>query len=174
MEFSIDRSVEVLRNTPEMLEVWLGDLSEGWKYANEGKDTFSAFDVLGHLIHGEKTDWIIRLDMILEGGKYSFPPYDRFAQYEESKGKSMNELLSEFKMLRSANLEYLMSLDLDEHDLEMPGKHPSLGKVNMRNLIATWVVHDLSHIGQIARVMAKVYSNEVGPWKEYLPILTRH
>ena len=157
-----------------VLETLLLDISDDLSTANEGENTFSPFDVLGHLVHGEKTDWIPRLDIILDGQPdVTFEPYDRFAQYHESKGKTLNQLLNEFKLLRHHNLVILKAKNISEADLGKVGTHPSLGKVTLQQLLSTWTVHDLSHIGQIVRVMCKHYKNEVGPWIEYLPILTR-
>jgi hypothetical protein len=139
---------------------------------NEGPETFSPYDVIGHLIHGEKTDWTARTKMILEyGNSKTFVPWDRFAQFENSKGKTLQQLLNEFALLRKENLAWLGSLDLSEADLAKKGIHPVLGEVTLKNLLATWVVHDLTHIAQITRVMAKQYKEEMGPWPEYFRIL---
>jgi len=174
MEFSIDKVIEVLERTPFVLEKLLQNISPAWAMNNEGKDTFSPYDVLGHLIHGEKTDWIPRLEIILSNSKdRTFHRYDRFAQFTESEGKTLNELVAEFKELRKKNIETLKSKNPGENDLIKTAIHPSLGIVTLQQLLATWAVHDLSHIAQIARVMAKQYKEEVGPWVEYLPILTR-
>lgn len=174
MEFSIEKSVEILEKTPSVLEYLLRDSSEEWHMLNEGGDSFSPYDVIGHLVHGEQTDWVIRMNIILsDAGNKAFPPYDRFAMYEESKGKSINDLLTEFKTLRDKNIRYLLSLELTEKELGRTGIHQKFGEVTLRQLLATWVVHDLSHLSQIARVMAKQHKDEVGPWLEYLPILTR-
>ena len=174
MKYSIERSLEILARTPLVLEQWLRGLSDEWIMNNEGPKTFSPYDVLGHLIHGEKTDWIARMDIILsDGPEKTFKPYDRFAQYEESRGKTMEDLLEEFKKLRARNLEILRSKHISETDLDKTGNHPTFGEVTLRNLLATWTAHDLSHIAQIARVMAKQYKEEVGKWVEYLPIMTR-
>jgi uncharacterized damage-inducible protein DinB len=147
-------------------------MDDEWVINNEGPDTFSPYDVIGHLIHGEKTDWVSRANRILESGiTKPFDVFDRFAQYEESKGKTLQQLLEEFEKLRKENMVWLRSLQLTEADLDKKGMHPSLGKVTLRNLLATWVVHDLTHIAQITRVMAKQYKDEMGPWKEYFRIL---
>jgi DinB superfamily len=139
---------------------------------NEGPDTFSPYDVVGHLIHGEKTDWVVRAKIILEHGiNKPFDPYDRFAQYEESKGKGLQELLDEFEAIRKENMNWLSSVQLTEDDLERKGKHPVLGEVTLRNLLSTWVVHDLTHIAQVTRVMAKQYIGEMGPWPQFFRIL---
>ena len=139
---------------------------------NEGPETFSPYDVIGHLIHGEKTDWTIRTVRILESGTgIPFDPYDRFAQYEESRGKTLHQLVDEFESLRKENMAWLKSLNLSETDLDKKGMHPALGEVTLRNLLATWVVHDLTHIAQITRVMAKQYKEQMGPWTEFFRIL---
>ncbi len=175
MTFKLQKSLEILERTPLVLESLLSDVSDEWIMNNEGENTFSPFDVVGHLLHGEKTDWMARLQIILrDGGDKNFTPYDRFAQYEESKGKSMSQLLSEFKSLRMRNLATLIALNIQESDLSKEGIHPKFGKVTLRHLLSTWTVHDLSHIAQITRVMSKQYKEEVGPWIEFLPILTRY
>jgi hypothetical protein len=174
MEFSIHKALEVLQQTPSTLVSLLKDLSDEWVFSNEGPETWSAFDVVGHLIHGEKTDWIPRLNIILyEDGKH-FVPFDRFAQFENSKGKNLQELLHEFSSLRSENLTYFNSLSISENQLEMTGIHPEFGAVTAKQLLSTWAVHDLSHIAQIARVLAKQYKNEVGPWTQYISILNKY
>ena len=174
MTFSIHRSIEILDQTPKTLYSFLHNLSDEWIYCNEGKDTWSAFDVLGHLIHGERTDWITRTNIILNSSENkTFEPYDRFAQFENSKGKTLNDLLKEFAELRTKNLEYLKSLNISEEDFNLKAIHPELGEVTLKQLLATWVTHDLGHIAQIARVMAKQYKDQVGPWVEYIPILNK-
>lgn len=172
MKYSFETAFEILERTPRVLSSLLRGLDENWVMNNEGADTFSPFDVVGHLLHGEKTDWAIRIRRILEHGTaMPFEPYDRFAQYEESKGKNLIQLLDEFEKLRNENLQWLKSLELNEADLDKKGMHPSLGEVTLRNLMATWVVHDLTHIAQITRVMAKQYKEEIGPWTEFFRIL---
>ena len=172
MKFSFDRSIEILERTPATLSVMLKDLGNDWIMNNEGPETFSPYDVLGHLVHGEKTDWRPRVTMIHEHGlSQTFVPYDRFAQYQESKGKMMKELLEEFDNLRKENMTWLKSLHLTQYDLAKEGMHPVLGKVSMQQLVATWVVHDLTHIAQISRVMAKQYKEEIGPWVEFFRVL---
>lgn len=174
MDFNLDKSIEILERTPSAIEILLKDISDDWTLSNEGVDTFSPFDVVGHLIHGEKTDWMARMLIILgDNPDKSFAPYDRFAQFEESKGKTMAQLLAEFKMLRQQNLAILKSKNLDAGDLQKTGIHPKFGEVTLQQLLATWTIHDLSHIAQITRVMCKQYKTAVGPWVEYLPILTR-
>ncbi len=170
-EFSIDKALEVLRQTPTTLSNFLENLSDDWIYVNEGPETWSAYDIIGHLIHGEKTDWIPRLNKILKETNKNFESFDRFAQFENSKGKSLLTLLTEFNNLRIQNLEYLISLNLTDSDLEQRGIHPEFGQVSAKQLLATWVTHDLGHIAQIARVLAKQYKNEVGPWTAYISIL---
>jgi len=172
MKYDIEKSCQILDRTPAMLKAVLSNLDDGWVMSNEGPETFSPYDVIGHLIHGEKTDWVPRAKMILEfGNTKTFVPWDRFAQYEESKGKSLEQLLDEFKTLRKDNMTWFKSLKLSEKDLDKKGMHPELGEVTLRNLLATWVVHDLTHIAQITRVMAKQYKEEMGPWPEFFRIL---
>lgn len=174
MNFNIDKALEILERTPEVLRVYLENLSSAWTTCNEGEETWSAFDVVGHLIHGEKTDWTERLQLIMSNGEIKiFTPFDRFAQFEESKGKTLSELLDEFKKLRAQNITLLKSFNIQESDFERRAIHPELGEVTLRNLLATWVTHDLGHIAQIARVMAKQYKDEVGPWTQYISILNK-
>ncbi len=174
MKFDLDKTIEVLSRTPGVLKVLLNGLSHNWVHNNEGSETWSPYDVVGHLIHGEKTDWITRAKIILDYGESRpFDPYDRFAQFEASKGKSIEELLEEFTALREQNIKTLREFKLTENDFRKTGKHPKFGKVTLEELLATWAVHDFNHIGQIARTMAKQYDAEVGPWKEYLSILHR-
>jgi hypothetical protein len=152
----------------------LGGLPDTWTTSNEGPNTFSPFDVLGHLIHGERTDWIPRARIILaQGPNRRFEPYDRFAQVRESQGKSTADLLDEFARLREENLVTLRSWNLSERELALEGEHPELGSVSLRQLLATWVAHDLGHVAQTTRVMAKQYRESVGPWRAYLPVLDR-
>ncbi len=174
MSFQLNEAHAVLVRTPATLRALLSGLSDAWTTTNEGPDTFSAFDNVGHLIHGERTDWIPRARIILaQGQDRRFEPYDRFAQTRESKGKSLAELLDEFASLREENLATLRGWKLSEAELALQGEHPELGLVTLRQLIATWVVHDLGHVAQIARVMAKRYGEAVGPWRAYLPVLDR-
>jgi hypothetical protein len=155
-----------------VLRSLLTGLDEEWVMNNEGPETFSPFDVVGHLIHGEKTDWTARMKRILEfGDTKTFEVYDRFAQYEASKGKNLEQLLDEFESLRRENMAWFRSLNLRAEDLERKGMHPRLGAVTMKNLLATWVVHDLTHIAQVTRVMAKQYKSEMGPWPQFFRIL---
>jgi len=174
MRFDLLKSYEILERTPSVLKILLRDLHEDWIMNNEGPETFSPYDVIGHLIHGEKTDWAARTKVILELGlSKTFEPWDRFAQFEASKGKKLTQLLDEFERLRYDNVLWLKSLNLSEEDLDKKGMHPVLGEVTLRNLLATWVVHDLGHIAQAARVMAKQYREPIGPWRAYLPIVDR-
>lgn len=172
MKFCLEESYKILERTPAVLKTILDNLPDNWVMSDEGPDTFSSYDVIGHLIHGEKTDWAIRTRHILEyGATTPFEPYDRFAQYELSKGKTLLQLLEEFETLRKNNLQWLQSLRLSESDLDKTGLHPALGVVSLRNLLAAWVVHDLTHIAQVTRVMAKQYKEEIGPWTEFFRIL---
>jgi hypothetical protein len=174
MTFVLEQAIEVLQRTPDVLRALLGGLSDCWTLNNYGAATFSPFDVVGHLIHGEQTDWMVRARVILEyGEKTPFEPFDRYAMYEASKGKTMAELLQQFASLRTKNLDDLRALQLTPEKLECRGTHPALGGVTLRQLLATWVVHDLNHLHQIAKAMAFQYHTEVGPWREYLSLLPR-
>lgn len=172
MSFTLEKSLEILERTPLQLYHLLDGLSEEWTHTNEGPDTWSAYDVVGHLIHGEKTDWIPRMEMILAQKPNSeFEPFDRFAQFNASKGKTLTQLLAEFKTLRTHNLALVRSKNLSEKDFALLGKHPALGQASLAQLLATWVVHDLNHVSQISRIIANQYTKEVGPWYAYLGIL---
>jgi uncharacterized damage-inducible protein DinB len=172
MNFSIEKSIEILERTPHALHAMLQGLSTGWTTPNEGGETWSAFDIVGHLVYAEKANWVPRMDLILSGQPdKTFAPFDRLAQFEESKGKPLEELLNEFKTLRQKNIAYLHSKNLTDTDLAQQGIHPSFGEVTLAQLLATWTVHDLSHTAQISRVMAKQYKEAVGPWVEFLRIL---
>lgn len=174
MEFDLKKSLEILERTPSVLEYLLRGISEEWSMNDEGEETFSPYDVIGHLIHGERTDWMVRIEIILSDSKdKTFEPFDRFAQFEESDGIPLNDLLTQFKVERDRNLRILLTKNLTEQDLNKTGIHPELGKVTLRQLISSWTVHDLAHLAQISRVMAKQYDEEVGPWKEYLSILNK-
>ncbi|KXK49588.1 MAG: DinB superfamily protein [Chlorobi bacterium OLB5] len=173
MNFSIERSLEILSRTPDSLEVLLSGLNDVWISNNEGPDTWSPYDIVGHLVHGEKTDWMERTDIILNRKDKHFRPFDRFAQFTESKGKTLNDLLKEFKQLRMNNIKTLKSLNLNEEKLNLKGIHPKFGEVTLKQLLSTWTIHDLNHISQICRVMAKQYKEAAGPWIEYLPILNK-
>jgi hypothetical protein len=175
VNFELESSSEVLARTPATLRALLDGLGEPWIRASEGPDTFSPFDVVGHLIDGEETDWIPRARIILARGPAPrFEPYDRFRHKKRNVGRSLGSLLDELEQLRAANLGTLRSWHLNPADLDLPGMHPSLGRVTLRQLLAAWVVHDLGHIGQVSRVMAKQYRDAVGPWVPYLPVLTDH
>jgi len=172
MQYSLERSYEILDRTPAVLNALLSGLPDYWVMPNEGPETFSPYDVVGHFIHGEKTDWVVRAKMILQfGNRQTFEKYDRFAQYEESKGKSLQQLLDEFAAIRKENMIWFKALNLTEQHLDNKGMHPVLGEVTLRNLLSTWVIHDLTHIAQVTRVMAKQYKEEMGPWRQYFRIL---
>lgn len=163
--------IAVLERTPATLTALLEGLPEIWVSATEGDGTWSPFDVVGHLIHGERTDWIPRARHILAGRSRPFDVFDREAQFNESRGQNIGELLATFARARRENLETLKGFSLTSEDLGRRGLHPELGDVTLGQLLATWVVHDLDHIGQVARTMAKVYAATVGPWSKYLSIL---
>ena len=172
MNFTLERSIEILERTPEVLMALLQNISSDWTLVNEGGETWSVYDVIGHLVHGEKTDWMPRTEIILSSNADKrFTSFDRFAQLKESQGKSLVQLLEEFKMLRTKNLEQLRNKKLTEADLMQTGLHPAFGEVTLHQLLATWVVHDLNHLAQICRVMANQYREDVGPWTAYLGIL---
>jgi hypothetical protein len=175
MEFDLDLSLDLLRRTPATLKALLDAAADAWVRGTEGPETFSPFDVVGHLIDGEETDWIPRARIILARGRDPrFEPYDRFRHRARNADRSLSSLLAEFARLRAANLEQLRSWRLTATELDLSGVHPSLGRVTLRQLLATWVVHDLGHVAQVARVMAKQYREGVGPWLTYLPVLTDH
>ncbi|GAA3600862.1 DinB family protein [Flavivirga amylovorans] len=174
MTYNLEQALEVLERTPDTLNVLLSNLSDEWIYNNEGDNTWSVFDIIGHLIHGEKTDWIIRTHIVLSNSdNKTFESFDRFAQFENSKGKTLQQLLKEFLELRAKNLKALKELQITESQLKMKATHPELGEITLKELLASWVTHDLGHIAQIARVMAKQYKEEVGPWIAYMPILNK-
>ena len=170
-EFNLNEAVAVLERTPVTLSAMLDGLPETWTRATEGEGTWSPYDVIGHLIHGERTDWIPRAQHILAGDPRPFIPFNRAAQFTESRSQTLPELLETFAQLRNENVATLRAMNLTDSDLDRQGLHPELGKVTLRQLLATWVVHDLDHVTQIARTMAKAYTNETGPWIEYLSIL---
>ena len=175
MDFDLARSIDVLRRTPLTLRELLSDLPEPWIRGNEGLETFSPFDVVGHLIDGEETDWMPRARIILDGGADPrFEPYDRFRHRARNVGRTLSSLLEEFAQLRSGNLDTLRSWKLTQESLDLMGVHPTFGPVTLRQLLAAWVVHDLGHVAQIARVMAKQYKDAVGPWIPFMPVLTDH
>jgi len=172
MKFKLDQAVEVLSRTPAVVRAMLGGLSEPWIVNHYGKETFSPFDVVGHLIHGERTDWIPRARIILEHGESKpFEPFDRYAQYQDSKGKTIEELLDTFETLRRENVAALRAMNLSAEQLALRGTHPALGTVMLEELLATWVVHDLNHIHQVAKCMAYQYRDNVGPWLEYATVI---
>lgn len=174
MTFDLADTLDLLERTPGTLTGLLGGLNKGWHTADEGPDSWSAFDVVGHLIHGEETDWVPRARIILEhGDSKPFESFDRFAQLDRFRGWTLDRLLERFAALRQGNLDVVRSWRLTDEQLTLPGRHPELGAVDLRQLLATWAVHDLGHLAQIARVMAKRYREEVGTWREYLPILSR-
>lgn len=173
MPLEMDRALDVLERTPRTLRALLGGLHDAWVLPNEGPDTFSPHDVVGHLIHGEKTDWIPRIRLILEhGASKPFEPFDRFG-FRAYAGVPIDILLGDFERLRAENLAILRGLRLTPEQLALPGAHPFLGAVTLGQLVASWVVHDLGHLAQAMRVMAKQYRDEVGPWTEFLGILSK-
>jgi hypothetical protein len=172
MESKIADAMILLEATPSILNTWLGQLPPQWINTNNGEGTWSPFDIVGHLIHGEKTDWIPRAEIILSDRENKeFEPFDRFAMFNDSEGKTIQDLLEEFDQLRRGSIEKLNALHPNASDYDKTGIHPTLGTVTFRQLISTWAVHDLAHLGQIAQVMARQYKTEVGPWKEFLEIL---
>lgn len=172
MKFELSKAKEILEQTPTTLRSLLSNLSEEWLKNNEGENTWSPYDVIGHMVHGEKTDWITRTKIILgDSENKKFEPFDRSAHLNKSKEVDITALLGEFETLRSNNLQELESLHISEDDLTKKGIHPAFGEVTLAQLISTWAVHDLNHIAQITRVMANQYKAEVGPWFEYLRIL---
>lgn len=172
MRFRLDLAIPLLERTPAVLDRFLRDLPAEWTIPNEGPNTWSAFDVVGHLIDGEETDWIPRARIILGAAPVRrFEPFDRFRHLELNRGRRLSELLDRFASLRSSNLEVLRGFDLRPADLERTGVHPEFGPVTLEQLLATWVAHDLGHVAQIARVLAKQVREDVGPWSAYIPIL---
>jgi len=172
MEHKLEDSVALLSRTPAALNALLRDLPERWTASNEGGDTWSAFDVVGHLIHGERTDWMPRVERILNFGQsLAFDPFDRFAQAKQSQGETLSHLLDEFAGLRSENLGKLRALNLQSEDFGRKGQHPALGVVTLSQLLATWTAHDLTHLHQISRILGHQYRDAVGPWKAYLGVM---
>jgi hypothetical protein len=172
MEHDLPQTISFLASTPATLNALLRDLPEPWTHRNEGENTWSPFDIVGHLIHGERTDWMPRARMILQHGESrAFDPFDRLAQQRESHGKSLAQLLDEFATLRVENLRELRAWNLRPDQLALRGLHPALGVTTMSQLLATWAVHDLTHLHQISRVMAYQYGEAVGPWRAYLGVL---
>jgi DinB superfamily len=174
MNFDLAAGLSVLERTPDTLRALLAGLPPAWTEGTEGPDTWSPYVIVGHLIHGERTDWIPRAEIILaQGQQRRFTPFDRFAQFRESEGKPLKQLLDEFARLRAGNLKKLAGWHLTEAQLELTGEHPELGPVTLRQLLATWVAHDLGHLSQTTRVMAKQYRDAIGPWRAYLSIMDR-
>ena len=172
MAHNLEHTIAVLSRTPSTMNAMLRDLPEEWIHRNEGDGTFSAFDVIGHLIHGDRTDWIPRARIILEHGDTKpFEKFDRLAQVRESKGKSLPQLLDEFARIRGKKLDELRALNLKPQDFERRGQHPALGIVTLSQLLATWAAHDLTHLHQVSRVMAHQYREAVGPWTRYLGVM---
>jgi len=172
MEHHLPDTISLLSRTPAALDALLRDLPETWTLCREGENTWSVFDVVGHLIHGERTDWMPRARMVLEFGETrTFVPFDRGGHVQESRGKSLGQLLDEFARLRSENLAELRACNLRQEDLERRGRHPALGVVTLSQLLATWAAHDLTHLHQVSRVMAYQYREAVGPWRKYLGVL---
>jgi hypothetical protein len=172
MKFQIEKSVEILSQTPAVVKSLVGNLSADWVENAPRSENWSSFDIVGHLIHGEETDWITRAEAILgQGENRVFEPFDRFAQFEKSKGKTLNELIETFAVLRAKNLVTLSEMNLTEEKLKLKGIHPELSEVTLEQLLATWVVHDLNHIKQIVTVLASKYAENVGVWRQYLSIL---
>jgi hypothetical protein len=172
MNHNLPQTLALLARTPATLNSLLRDLPDPWTHRNEGANTWSPFDIVGHLIHGERTDWMPRARMILQHGESrAFEPFDRVAQERESQGKSLDQLLGEFARLRSENLGDLQAMNLTQDQLALRGRHPELGLCTLSQLLATWAVHDLTHLHQISRVMAHQYRDAVGPWSVYLGVL---
>ena len=172
MQLRLSEAIQLLQRTPATLTALVGGMPENWLKLTEGGGTWSCYDVVGHLIHGELTDWIPRARMILEHGESkSFTPFDRCAMFREDQTRPVSALLDQFAFLRGENIGILQSLKLSEADLSRRGMHPELGSVTLGQLLSTWVAHDMTHVAQIARVTAKQYCHEVGPWKQYLSVL---
>ena len=173
MPFSLDSALAVWRSTPAAFDALLRNLPESLLHANEGTDTFSPFDVIGHMIHGEEADWLARARIIMaQGPDRRFVPFDRFAHRDRGAGRRIGALLDEFAALRHANLEQLLAWDLQPEHMSLTGIHPTFGTVTLEQLLATWMVHDLGHLAQVSRVLAKQQREEVGPWIAFLPVLT--
>ncbi len=172
MNFQLEHAVEILSQTPATVKSLLGNLSDDWTENSPKSESWSAFDIVGHLIHGEETDWITRAEIILaQAENRTFEPFDRFAQFEISKGKTLDELIETFSVLRMRNLETLREMNLTGDKLKLKAMHPELGEVTLEQLIATWTVHDLNHLKQLVTVLANKYAENVGAWKQYLSIL---
>lgn len=174
MNFDLDSARDILSRTPKSLNSWLRDLPDAWARQDEGPETWCAYDVVGHLIHGERTDWIPRARIILaQGASTSFEPFDRFAQFASAPDESLNDRLDLFAALRKESLDSLAAMRIESAQLALTGVHPEFGTVTLGQLLSTWVVHDLGHVAQIARAMSKGYASAVGPWGQYLPVLQR-
>ncbi len=172
MEQDLQQTMSLLTRTPATLNALLRDLPDAWTMRNEGDNSWSAFEVVGHLIHGDRTDWMTRAKIILQlGESQPFPPFDRLGHIRESEGKSLNQLLDEFALVRSDSLRQLRELNLQPKDLALHGQHPALGAVTLSQLLATWAIHDLTHLHQLSRIMAHQYRDAVGPWSAYLGVL---
>lgn len=171
MQFNLLKSIPILERTPSVIRLLLSGLDDEWTTNNEGAETWSPYDVVGHLLHGDHHDWITRIKITMNNDNGKYVPFNRTAMFEESKGKNLKQLLDEFETARKHNLEELRKLDIQEEDLNKTAIHPTFGIVTLRQLLSTWVAHDLSHIVQISRTMAKQYKEEVGPWKEYLSVM---
>jgi hypothetical protein len=174
MDFDVAHGTAVLERTPQVLDALLSGLPDAWTTPNEGPDTWSPFDIVGHMIDADETDWMARAHVILkQGSDRRFEPFDRLRHLSRNKGRSLSELLGEFRELRAKNLRELRGLELTAAHLQLTGEHPAFGRVTLAQLLATWVAHDLGHLAQITRVMAKQYREAVGPWEAYLPVLHR-
>ncbi|HVW77352.1 MAG TPA: DinB family protein [Alloacidobacterium sp.] len=172
MEQNLEHTITLLSRTPATLNALLRDLPETWTHRNEGDKTWTVFDVVGHLVHGDRTDWLPRAKIILQFGESQpFPRFNREAQFHESEGKSLSQLLDEFAEVRSAALDELRALNLQPDDMARRGSHPVLGTVTLSSLLATWATHDLTHLHQISRIMAFQYQEAVGPWSRFLGVL---
>lgn len=174
MDFELERTVAVLERTPRVLDAWLRGLPGGWTSGNEGGESWSAYDVVGHLVDGEETDWMVRVRIVLQAdADRRFTPVDRVRHRQAERQRPLDERLDRFAELRAANLAELRALRLGPAELARTGQHPAFGTVTLRQLLATWAAHDLGHIAQVGRVMAKQYRDAVGPWEAYLPVLHR-
>jgi hypothetical protein len=172
MQFKLTEATQILERTPAVLTEMIAAIPDGWIKCTEGAGSWSCYDIVGHLIHGELTDWIPRARIILEHGEAkAFEPFDRCAQFREDQTRPISALLDQFAFLRAENLAILQGMRLTNEDLARKGTHPELGTVSLGQMISSWAVHDLAHISQIARVTAKQYSQEVGPWHQYMTIL---
>jgi len=172
MEYNLQHAISLLARTPAALNAHLRNLPEPWTFQNEGENSWSVFDVIGHLIHAERTDWIPRARVVLQFGEtQTFESFDRGGYARESQGKSLEQLLDEFALLRSENLGELRALNLRKEDLDLRGRHPSFGVVTLSQLLSTWAAHDLTHLHQISRIMAHQYRDAVGPWSAFLGVL---